>query len=625
MSANLFALLKAATGEAGLQPRLGKWRQAVSRAINSILFDLPYVVVQPTGGDDSSRIQAAVNQYAGRKIVLLVEGATYSIGTTVTLPSNLVLYTNNATINASPSGTYPLGGAAFRCGRGPSIASTTIATTTPGALTITVNNATGAVAGNYVVLASAITSKTATYLIEKVVGTSVTLERGTPKTNGFAPGDSATFYTSANIPQNILLSGGGSTINVGAGVVILSFQGARYCRISDFTLVASPSGPTDAFGIFNDGAYASVAESIHCDGYNYAGALLGLAIQAGDECELLRCTARNVSGYALAFVESYQCTMRDCQGSGSGQGLVFSNDVVTTAASDWCTADNCILSDNVNEGVYLFYASSFNTLTNVQSNNNGSAGFRIGDGTHNSQSNKLVGCRASGNTGNALRIGIGSKGTVCENIQLDDSISHDLLAEDEVYIDGATTTNSVNTSGKIWAFTGAVDSFVSNFKIVHGATAAAAGLFWTSAGRQFVNNGEIVLSKNGDLGFWQTAAGLICVERVRVDPGAAAGTFGLFTQGGSIRIGIGVDVGACATPFSPSGGFLNVGTLIANGAGTPQSVTFADIKTTDSVAWIRTVNGGAPGVMPLTVITPGTGLAATFAAGDTGTYLYKIN
>jgi hypothetical protein len=66
------------------------------------------------------------------------------------------------------------------------------------------------------------------------------------------------------------------------------------------------------------------------------------------------------------------------------------------------------------------------------------------------------------------------------------------------------------------------------------------------------------------------------------------------------------------------------GNLVANGAGTAQAVVLVTIAAGDTVIFTRTVNGGAPGLPPLVVITAGVGFSATFGVGDTSTYAWKV-
>lgn len=66
------------------------------------------------------------------------------------------------------------------------------------------------------------------------------------------------------------------------------------------------------------------------------------------------------------------------------------------------------------------------------------------------------------------------------------------------------------------------------------------------------------------------------------------------------------------------------GVLIANGLGTAQTVVLATIAGTDTVIWTRQINAGAPGLPPLTVITPAASFDATFSVGDTSQYTWKV-
>jgi len=66
------------------------------------------------------------------------------------------------------------------------------------------------------------------------------------------------------------------------------------------------------------------------------------------------------------------------------------------------------------------------------------------------------------------------------------------------------------------------------------------------------------------------------------------------------------------------------GSLVANGLGTAQNVVLATIAAGDTIIISRTVDGGAPGIAPLIVITPATGFSLTFSVGDTSTYAWRV-
>lgn len=84
-----------------------------------------------------------------------------------------------------------------------------------------------------------------------------------------------------------------------------------------------------------------------------------------------------------------------------------------------------------------------------------------------------------------------------------------------------------------------------------------------------------------------------------------------------------IDLSASALGINAAG-YANVGTLVSGGAGAAQDVTWPDIRATDHITWTRTVDGGVPGVMPLCTKTAATKFTATFAAGDTSTYEYRV-
>lgn len=69
---------------------------------------------------------------------------------------------------------------------------------------------------------------------------------------------------------------------------------------------------------------------------------------------------------------------------------------------------------------------------------------------------------------------------------------------------------------------------------------------------------------------------------------------------------------------------IGSGVIVSGGAGAAQAVALATILAGDEVVVMRTINGGAPGIAPLVVITGGVGFTLTFAAGDTSTYQWMV-
>lgn len=87
--------------------------------------------------------------------------------------------------------------------------------------------------------------------------------------------------------------------------------------------------------------------------------------------------------------------------------------------------------------------------------------------------------------------------------------------------------------------------------------------------------------------------------------------------------------GASWIPTDPSGPFVldvtgGAGNIVSGGAGAAQAIALATIAAGDTVIVSRIVNGGAPGIAPLIVITAGVGFTLTFAGGDTSTYSWRV-
>jgi hypothetical protein len=71
------------------------------------------------------------------------------------------------------------------------------------------------------------------------------------------------------------------------------------------------------------------------------------------------------------------------------------------------------------------------------------------------------------------------------------------------------------------------------------------------------------------------------------------------------------------------GSHFSRGTVIANGAGTSQSIAFCGTTPSDSIGFNCITKAGTPGAI-VSTRTSGTGFAVSFASGDTSTYEYWI-
>lgn len=526
-----------------------------------------FTTIAPLGGgsDDGAHLTTVLASLSGVGGVQLVRGATYSIQTTITVPTDIVFDLNGAKLVSTVSGSYPLTGSVIRAGKGSSAAATTLASTpTAGGQTISVTSATGATVGGFVYLNSTTTGRSYIYQIERISGTTLTLERPLPLINNFASADTATFYAAGSIPKNIFILGGGATIE-GTSVVAISLQSARYSIVENIRFINSTStSPSDAFGVFNDGCYRCIAKGLDAQGYDTtthaaAGApSVGIAIQGGEECVISDSTVRYGANHGFGFVECYRCIMSNVHASGcSAFGIQIANDIVTTHGSDFCMVIDSSFNNNGSDGVITYYGSSHCSFVNVDCHNNTGNGFTIGDGTTGSISTSLVNCRSRSNAQFGVKIAANSKGTRLSNVEISENSNCDLTALDEVWASGLFTTNSVVAVGQLWNFSGNFDYFIDNFKIVHGASGAAVGCVYLTAGRLHISNGLVTLGHASDGAFWiPSGTGKVCINNVRVDPNGQSSTLGVIAQAGTFEIGVSVDVSACATPYDMLGGIV---------------------------------------------------------------------
>lgn len=545
------------------------------------------------GGDDSPKLQALVNSVAGRLTVQFNRNQTYHFNSTVTLPSGTVLDLNGALIVANISGAYPLAGSLFRSGRGAAAApATTINAITPGALTVVVTDATGATVGGFLVLSSAVTGKTCCYKVDKIAGTTITLDRPSPEVNGFAGGDSAVFYSRLNIPQNIQIIGNNAYIQ-GKAVVTISLQTTRHGYVSDIHFInGGAANPSDAIGIFNDGCFDCLAERLTVDMTDIAtgspSGSQGLVIQSGDGNTLRDCVVRNCLSYGFNLAEGYQNAIENCRASGCSFGLLFYNDVALTYGSDMCSVRGFTAEQSVSDGVQIAGKSSRNTLSDIRCNQNGRYGMNVGDGANNAQANSIAGLKCRNNTTYGLYVQLATKGTRIDDADLSENLDNDFRALDEAWLSNVYTQNSVNTGNRLWFIDSSTATvYAENFTIDHGASGAAVGAIYLNSGRLVLDNGLISLGVNGSIGIWDAGGIRVDVDRVRVAPkGGITGTLGLFSASAACYIGIGFDATSTNTPISQAGGTLNV----AQEGAASFAVTNADVTLTQAQYMAEALN-----------------------------------
>jgi hypothetical protein len=605
----------------------------VQRTAQRPLLWLPY---KATGGDDGPGITAALAVMKNLGGVRLLTDV--AVATPITLPSGgpVTLDCNGKTIASTvdPSlGAFPAGGSVIRCSLGAPAASTTIASFTPGSATLVVASAAGATVGGVVQIEDTSTGWEAIYQIERINGTTLTLERPLPPYPGlYTVGDAAIFYNASQVPQRLTIEGNGALIH-GTAVVTISMQSARFSTVSNFRFAgATATAPSDAFGVFNFGCFGCSAWNLFCDGYDIATHLpagapsVGLGIQSGEACSIWNSHVRHVGGFGAGFLESYLCNFFELHVSDAAFGVVYCDDVVPTTGSYDCWVVGGSAGQCRNDGVIPFDGSTNCGISRFLSYNNVGNGITVSGAseTVTTQNFQIVNCALRGNAIGLLVNAHASAtqvvgGSISENTTADVSCQADLF-------DANVRTQNATATGILWLLSTSDDVWIKGVEIEHTGSSALAA-FKVTSGRVHIENCSVDLGHSSDIGVWaQIATEVVTLFGARIQPiGGAVSTFGIFTNGGTIRFA-GLDADACTTPtLLAAGGFLSgTQTFTLDVGGAAVSVPWPNLKTNDQVLATPIVAGGTRGHEPIIVQTPGVGFTAQGDALDTTQYLYRI-
>lgn len=577
-----------------------------------------YVDVKTLGakGDgitnDSNAIQTALNNLSGTGFALWFSPGTYLISNTITIPSNTIIWGSpSAILLGNISGTYPLTGSILRTGlSGAAAASTTInATATIGATTFTVASGAGIVAGGFIYVADAhaTTARRTLYLVESVSGTTITVDR--PISTAYVTGDTVSFYTSAQVPQGIIIYGNRMQIQ-GASVVAISFQTAYKCEAYDLIFnAASPTSPSDAAFGFNNGSAICVASRIMVDGYGGGSPSVGIGIESTDGCIISYSTVQNCAGNGMAFIESTKGSFINCMSLHNSYGYVWTNDILSTRGSDWCSTINCQAIGNTNDGFIPGAGSLYVSIIGGVSSGNGGIGFNTASSTFATDFT-IDGTTITNNTGGAVVILAGAKRGKLSNLTIDAgaasafdimSFADDCQCSNISIIGGGGAQRPIIANGG--------DVLFTNLNVFRKTSGTASFGISVNNGTLTIQGGKFILGVNGDIGLTVTGGKMI-VENFKVSPGSATGTFGIFTSGGVLRILENVDVSATATPLDFTGGIQNRFTKVLAGAATTV-VSWTDLKSTDNIELqIQSVAGTLEAPYQITP-NPGTGFTIT--------------
>jgi hypothetical protein len=561
------------------------------------------------GADDSAALQAFLTTWAGIRQVSLIKGNIYQIDAPVTVPSGTYLKLNGATINTNMGLTGSPLHAVFVANIVIAANTTVAASNTIGARTFSATALAGLVAGSLVRIAkSGLRAMTYTVISTAGVGPfTITVDR--PILYQFDAADVVSRLTS--MPQDITIDGEGASI-VGVADRFLEFAGSRRCNVRN--IHANYTGGANAnIGFSYDvGGYENEFHNILLDGGNQLQ--LGISLESQESSHVIRSTATRVTNWAIPIYDSVECTVLGCRANVSGNGIGFLSDGVGIGCLD-CKAIDCFSDGHTTDG------------------------FATGPGPSHRCS--FIGCSAKWNAGHGINVVANSLDTLIDSCLFEGNATRQAITfggadrttftdchfvgaagAPNIYVLGLTyVTGCVMTAGNYGIY-GDGEVHLDNCRIDAFTLAAVEvrpNRFCTIHNCDF-NAATVAL----------TAVTVVAVSKCYIDgltlSGLGAGGTGITVQAGSTLRFRDYDPGAAAAPLNVvAGGFASIGALVSGGAGAAQAVAWPDIKATDQVTFMRTLNGGAPGLEPTVVVTAGVGFTAAFAVGDTSTNQWRVD
>lgn len=562
-----------------------------------------------------------------------------------------ILLADNATIYGGPNvvilGALPLGlgptNAVFMSQGITSPASTNLsANAAAGARIINVNALvlgvdTITVGGTIVVSGIADVWKVGVYTVTAIAGAgpfALTLDR--PLFVPFTAADQVKVVRSR--PDGIHIDGRGMLMSGTCNRYIEIAMGAN-CLVENIRLDGSlgDSEPNDYLAAFDVGGFNNTFRGMRCDGNGFnSGACL--ALESNETSSVVDCQVANNLSTGVLLLDCWDCKVLDtqaynCDTYGFRVGRETIGGCVSTTLRG-CTAGSCgTIVGTPQGGIVVEGASSDTIIDDCTTLGCGNAvGLSAGILLMGTSTRTVISkCRAN-NGAVFAGINIGEATvtkTTVRDVVLDGNLVGFVSYGGDYTLDGFVITNSSAGAATPGALGVSNSAVVTDCRIANGFISVpngngTYGIAWAganAAARMNVDNVHIELSGAGVRVALYHATGVCRVSNVLVDGAGAAANFGLYAAGGTIRLGDGIDVGACGTPLT---GITSIGNLVSGGAGAPQAVAWPDIEPTDHVTWTRTVNGGVPGIAPLSVNTVGVGFAATFAAGDTSTYQWRV-
>ena len=491
------------------------------------------------------------------------------------------------------------------------------ATPTVGGYTVSYAVAAGGapVAGEIIKLSK--TNSAQTFVIKTVGGggpNTLTLDR--PVKAAFTSGDPMTVQTSR--PTGICIDGRGMQLS-GTGDRFVELSGAYDCHVSGLRVDAVDGNMSDMAMSFDIGSLDCSFTDCHVDAPGSGAQYFGIALEGSERCAIRNCVTNRAKEYGQVIVDGIDCTIVGGRAdAGAATDFASGAFVLGTGASLGCV--DCVIDDchsNGGAGGCVIGLSQRSRVVNSSFNYAAATGISCTGGAVSGASFGYVsakGCAIGFNGGSS------NTGTVVVGLDVSNSTSQFLTTASDLDLVGLIAKKTANTMSPCFGVTAAVKV---RMRDVQFSSTVADNVFGLSAAARVEVDGAMLALGNNSIAFYGTSGAGVFVTRNVVLSGTTGCTAANLTAT-TLRYRE-CDFSAPATLFTlGAGGYVNQGTLVSGGAGAAQDVTWPDIKTTDHITWTRTVDGGVPGVMPLCTKTAATKFTATFSAGDTSTYEWRI-
>ena len=412
------------------------------------------------------------------------------------------------------------------------------------------------------------------------------------------------------IPSWIRILGNGMQVT-GTGTRLLEFLGSRHCLVSDVCFVPDSGMAIDLIASFDVFGYDN--EYSHCEVDGGSTGAVGLALETQERSRITGgCTVSNCAEVGFALFDCAACLVEDAHAWANNNGLSITADGNTDGCTD-----------------VLVRGGSFNGNTSLGIGvHNGSRGTRIVDACARfNDSNLIIGDAAStvsdtfvrGKFDSASTAGVTVIAAVHTSLSVDvssSSVGANLGAGSDVQISRLIFEGATAPLPNGQVIVSAADRVEAR-----GISIACTSLtnVVTIAGGQFEWL-EGTSTAAADSNLFNILSGAVFISHF-VGAVSGGGT-GVSNAGGTVCLGAGVDLSACAIPLGGAGTF-NLGTVQLAGAS-PVAMAQTNITAQHQVVLTRASTTGTPGASPQCVITPGVGFSLTATAGDLSTYSYKV-